>query len=554
MDKSIAHQHVYFLILARFILLIGCTVTLLIQQGRMFDLQYLLSIPSGKLLAFTFFLNLAYLFLTRFLKKFLKIFMIFQMLTDLFMETFLIYLTGGVLSVFISLYFASILSAGILIGPNSSFVFASLSTIGISVIALFYFIAAINHTPLPFIKEHSYYSFLESDFPFIKAYLFAQGMAFHLVAFFIHRFSYFIHRQKILHEEILENLTDGVIVVDAKQKLVFLNKQAKILLELSTEESFAEKHIGEILSKTKHEGIYNAFIGQKSLRMKTELKLEKGILPIQVSIAPFSTKKKIQSYIIVLRDISDQKRMEDAVKRANRLETISEMTSAIAHEIRNPLASIRGSIQELKNTLDESDSRYILMDIAIRESDRINGIVTDFLTFSGIRTASLQKISLTHLLEEFLFFLKKRKEMETAIIEKEIMENLIIQGDSEQLKQVFYNLAINAMEASLEKLELKVTAKHCNLLDFSKTIYNDFEGNEQKGIEVCFIDKGKGLTKEHFRKLFTPFFTTKRNGTGMGLAMVSKILDMHDALYRVQSEIGQGTIFSIWFPLKTDKK
>ena len=184
MDKGIDRQHVYFLILARFILLVGCTVTLLIQQGRLFDLQYFFSIPSGKLLALTFLLNFFYLFLMRFIHKFLKVFMIFQMFMDLFIETFLIYLTGGVLSVFISLYFASILSAGILIGPNSSFVFASLSTIGISFVALFYFIAAINQAPLLFIKENTYYSFLEKRFPFYQSLSFRSRYGISFSGFF----------------------------------------------------------------------------------------------------------------------------------------------------------------------------------------------------------------------------------------------------------------------------------------------------------------------------------------------------------------------------------
>ncbi len=545
MDKNIALSKAYFFILVRFIIIFFCLVALYIQHHPI--LPQLFSLNESKLLVIMLVVNVGYILVARFFYRHAGIFIVFQIALDLLAESLLIYLNGGIVSIFVSLYFGSILAAGILLAPSVSFVIASLATISIAGIALTYFLAAVTTSELPWLKANAYPSF-EHDFPFLKSYLFAQGLSFHLVALFINWLSGMMNRQRILHAEILENLSDGVLVTDEQQNIFFINQKAKDILQYKTLESPIGKPIVEILDSTRHSIILKMLLSQEPCQLQIEFPIKDALVPISLTLTPFATAKKIRAYILILRDISDQKRMEEAVKRANRLATISEIAATIAHEIRNPLASIRGAIQELRNSYCMGDDRYILMDIALRESDRLNRIISDFLQFSKLRMPNMQQIALSHLLEEFIFFLKKRSDMADAQIHTEIEPDIVIAGDSEQLKQAFYNIAINALEAAIEKLHLTIRVQRCKLSQFPGQSKYHLPTLDEMGVLIQFQDQGKGIASQHKAKIFTPFFTTKEHGTGMGLASISKIVDLHQGLCHLETIANQGTIFSIWLP------
>ena len=495
------------------------------------------------------FVNAVYLFLAHSWQRTPALFAVIQITIDLLVETLLIYLTGGILSIFVSLYFCSIVASGMLISPHSSFICASFTTIGISGVAFIYFTAALNSVPLPIFSERFSYNYLShNELLFAKAYLFAQGVAFYLVAFLTNRLSIALSRARILHEEILQNLGDGVLVIDTKQNLLFINPRAQEILGLPSL-SIKDKKITQVLAPEKHGEIFKALMMQRSSSFNTEIVVGNQPIAIHLTISTLRSRNTIRSYIIIIRDIRDQKKMEEAIKRANRLEAFFDTAATIAHEIRNPLASIRGSVQELKNWLQPQEQPYLLMDIAISESDRIDRIISEFLQLSRIRTPIFQTIDLAILLEEFLLFWKQRQEMHQAQIDSTIEKGLMIEADSGHLKQVFYNLAINALDASGAKLHLRVTGGRSSGEQFCKLepVYGA-KNNESTGVVVTFVDNGKGIAPEQLANIFQPFFTTKEYGTGMGLALVSRILDLHQACWHVSSSPEAGTAFSIWFP------
>ena len=537
-------KKIYFLILLRFILIGYCVIAIVIQGE--WNIRISLQRPIWILISFISILNLSYLFLTPFLYKFFLRYIIFQILADFFAETLLIYLTGGIFSVFTSLYFVTIIVCAIFISPGASIISASICTITISGIAFLYFLSSLNNIPIPFIEQEANFFIGQEDLPFCKAYLFVQSVAFYLVAFLAGRLTLIIFEERILQEEILQHLADGVVVVDSNQHLVYINDGAKNILGLDRE-SIEGDLITHIFDLENHKDILKVLRMQKSFSFETEVKNNGQKIPVHLTSSTIlSVYNKVRAIILILRDITQEKLMEETIQRVRRLKIMSEMGATIAHEIRNPLASIRGSVQELKGVLPPEDPRSILMDIAIRESDRVNRIITDFLAFSRVRPAIFQKTDIGVLLTEVIVFLRKRQEMPPPdSISVQVEKDLVIFADPGHLKQIFYNLGINAIEAS-EKIEIAVIAEQKTRGEFQENskIHNALE----MGVSISFQDKGKGIAPEYIEKIFAPFFTQKPQGTGMGLPLVSQLVELHHGICRVTSEVGKGSNFRIWLP------
>lgn len=556
-EKNTSIGKVYLVILVRNILILCSIIALFIQESSFISFSSIIETSARRLLLTCFILNFIYLIFARYFYKIVKQFLIFQIILDLFFITFLIYLTGGILSVFVSLYFASILATGTLLSPNSSFIAASIATINLSIVTLIYFLAAIKNTNLYFISKEGIYPALDkNDLPFCKAYLFAQGVAFFLVAFLSSRLSIVLSRERFLHKEVLENLDDAVLAVDVKRNILFLNQQARKILELDLYTSFKGKKITKILCSQNHREILKSLLMERMLSIDTEIIKNGKKMDINLRISTFLNRKKVNAYIIVIRDITDQILMQNAIKRANRLQTISELGSTIAHEIKNPLASISGAVQELKKYIKEDDPRYILMDITVRESKRINDIINDFLNFSKVRSPVFKRINFTVMLQEFILLICSREDVKRENIVADIEDNIFIEADVGLIKQVFYNIVVNALEATAsKKFQLEIHARHIYSGEFflNQDIINN-SNSLSLGVEVTFRDNGKGIKQERLEKIFTPFYTTKDSGNGMGLALVSRILDMHNAYYNITSVENEFTNFSIWFPCSEIEK
>ncbi len=551
-ENSSELKNNYILITTRYILIFCCLVLTLIPETD--------DIPSSSpvdyrsiraLLIFMFILNTSYLLFLNVTKQNLTRFIIFQVIVDLIIETFLIYITGGILSMFVSLYFASILSCGGLVSMRGGLLSASFCTICISGITTLYFLAVLDNEVLPLLSQHPPLSFpKEEDIPFCRAYLIAHGVAFYMVAFLSGHLVVKLARERILHEEILQNMNEGVLVVDTRHNLVFINLTAKQLLELKGDGNFQGRSVRDVFNKEKHIDLLKALMLQKEMSYDIELISQKKKIPIHLSLSGIEIENRIKAYILILSDITDRKQMEEAVKKADRLSTIHEMSATIAHEIRNPLASIRGAIQELRESFPENDPRNLLMDISIRESDRLNRIVTEFLEFSHLRSPILQKCWFNHILDEVILFLQQRVKEFEGVIHSKVEEGLFVLADSGHLRQVFYNLGINAIEACEGQCKVTITASSMDLKEFSQKCKKNFYGDNVslKGVYVNFQDSGKGVSLESLKKIFDPFFSTKTHGTGMGLAVVNQVLNTHKALIHIESIPQKGSCFMLWFP------
>jgi two-component system sensor histidine kinase PilS (NtrC family) len=237
----------------------------------------------------------------------------------------------------------------------------------------------------------------------------------------------------------------------------------------------------------------------------------------------------------IFQDLTELKAMEAEVKRKEKWAFIGELSASIAHELRNPLASLKGSIEMLraKNVPEEQADR--LMGIALSEMDRLNGIVTDFLLYARPQELNKEKYDLNQSLREVVTLLQSSEAgRDHVTISASLDGDRLVSGDARQLKQVFWNLGLNAMDAVSDGGTVDI-----------------YTAGNSKHIEVVFKDSGNGIGKDEIDKIFYPFFTTKDKGTGLGLSIAQKIIEEHGGKIEVTSEgEGTGAVFKILLPVE----
>jgi two-component system sensor histidine kinase PilS (NtrC family) len=238
--------------------------------------------------------------------------------------------------------------------------------------------------------------------------------------------------------------------------------------------------------------------------------------------------------VITFQDLTDIRALEETSRRQDRMAAVGRMAASIAHEIRNPLAAMRGSIQMLRAEMDGDTEQAQLMEIILRESDRLNKIVADYLNYARPRPAELKNVDISALVAETFKLLRNSDEIvDGHSLEEDLPERpAIVSGDPEQLKQVCWNIARNALQAMPEGGTFRVSLA-------------EVEGNR---LRLSFTDDGCGMTPEQVERLFEPF-TSTTGGTGLGLSIVYQIIRDHSGTINVRSRQGEGTTITIELPV-----
>jgi len=250
--------------------------------------------------------------------------------------------------------------------------------------------------------------------------------------------------------------------------------------------------------------------------------------------------------VLVFEDITKENEMEQELVRIGRLAEIGELAAGIAHELRNPLASIKGAAQVVLRDLSESNEIVDLnahrefLDIIVNEVDVLSGVTSEFLEFSRFAPPHVQRFSLNALLTKRIQFLRPEFERCDIAVHEDYDESLPeIEADPNQLERVFTNIFLNGVQAMPEGGLLTVKTKYVR-------------NSREDLVEISFIDTGLGMTESQIEKIFTPFFTTKTKGTGLGLAIVRKTIDAHGGKISVQSRLAEGSNFTIMLPISSD--
>jgi two-component system sensor histidine kinase PilS (NtrC family) len=328
---------------------------------------------------------------------------------------------------------------------------------------------------------------------------------------------------QILHENIIQSISSGLITTGLDGRITLANNAAQKLLERTPDQLLGNPVTQLFLdplpngeSQTHAEVRFDA----KGTFRKT----------VRVRVAALNVPERgALGYVYAFDDLTEIRRLEREVRMQDRLAAVGRLAAAIAHEIRNPLTSIAGSVSMLSGIPEMSEEHRKLLDIVTRESQRLNGIITDFLAYSRGKKYHFDKADLVLLLEDTLTLMRHRMTAENSGITIEsqfsVPEALVI-ADGDRIKQVFWNIAENAVRAMRNGGTLRVSIERL-----------------RDEWQVSFADTGTGMTPQQTEKIFEPFQSSFEGGTGLGLAVVYQIMQAHEGQVWARSKPGQGTTF-----------
>jgi len=506
------------------------------------------------LIGSTYFLTILYVTFLPKIKRLLA-FTALQLGLDLLFETALITVTGGIESPFSFLYILTIVSASIFFYRKGGVLMAT----G----AILFFGGLIN---LQYVQLLPFKG-AGLDNKEILYMLFLYMIAFFTVGILSGRLSERLHEKevgfsdlRIFHEDIVQSMSSGLITTDLDGKITSFNRSASEITGFRAEEVvgtawwdfFSWQDVRNHYRTLAETGAAQRFEGEIINKRGDRCLLG-------VTISPLRNEQGSQIGIIgTFQDLTQIRNLEEEMHKKDRLATIGEMAAGMAHEIRNPLASLSGSIEVLKSELHLEDESRKLMEIAVKEADRLNSIITQFLLYARPLPPRRRRANLHGLLSETVQLIKNNPEYDARINVVLLTghDPLMMMIDPDQMKQVFWNLSINAFQSmpaggTLTISTRRISSKPVTPEAGSKKTFpasNKGEGAGADCVEVSFKDTGEGISKEDLPKIFYPFFTTKSTGSGLGLSIVQRVIEEHFGKITVQSS-RQGTAFFITLPL-----
>lgn len=347
-----------------------------------------------------------------------------------------------------------------------------------------------------------------------------------------------LDRVRIDNDVVLRHLATGVITVDHNGIVSYLNPAAEQVLGTRAIETRG-RHVSYALPERLgglRDIVLETLRSQRS-RARAELHLQGGAgrhLPVGVSTNVLMHEGAMTGVVAVFQDLTEVREMERRARRNETLAEVGALAAGIAHELRNGLKPISGSVEYLQRELKLHGEEAQLMDLIARESARLNKFVTELLSYSRERDLALEPVSLGDHLSELVSVLRhdpRRAEGVDVRLERSA-EDVRVPIDREQMRQVWLNLAANALEAMGERGTLVVRWKPA----------------EGGGISVEFCDDGPGIAANDLSRVGEPFFTTKRGGTGLGLAIAQRIVERHGGMLTLESETGHGTTARVNLP------
>jgi two-component system sensor histidine kinase PilS (NtrC family) len=469
---------------------------------------------------------------------------------DAFLVSAGVYLTGGLNSLFTTMYALPILAASTAKLHGGGLRMAALNAaLFVSLVAAQYW-AAASGASLPLVGR-------AADLPVPTTALYIVGLnvfGFFAVAMLggslaerarradveLEQATEAIADLQAFNQYVIDNLLSGLATADTQNRLLTLNRSARAITGL-TDDLRIGRPVAEVLNldpafmTTLDEDLQRA----RSKRVDYEFRRPDGrMIDVGLSIASLPLPDGSRGYLYTFQDVTEVKRMERTARMRQRLAAVGEMAAGIAHEIRNPLASMSGSMQMLRQELSLSGDQAQLMDIVLKESDRLNQTIKAFLAYARPQRTQSTRLDLRTLVAETVMLLRNGPDMgERHAVDLTAAEAEVpFEGDESQVRQILWNLATNALRAMPQGGELTLAAR------FERS----GDGAPEAILEV--IDSGVGMAPDELESIFQPFRGKFGKGTGLGLAIVHRIVTDHGGRIEVHSRQGEGTTFTVRFP------
>lgn len=462
-------------------------------------------------------------------------------LTTAFLFTFealfitsLIHFTGVNQSIFLFLYLVNIILCGFVFQRRGAIMLSLWTSVLFSLLMVFgpdlrgqtlFFAVGLNN--LAFFAVAMLSGYLSEQINFMGSALLAQGKD--------------LRALKNLNALIIDNIATGLLTVDSEGRIIQANRAASDILDRTVRQLVGEKLesvVPEMFAKVKAAAEHPHEDGESADRFDVTYKNpsdEKTIL--EVTVSPLPTESAMPGFIVTFQDLTRVRRLEYQMRQSEKMAAVGQLAAGIAHEIRNPLASISGSIQLLGGSFtSRQEEEQRLMAIVLREIDRLNNLITEFLDFVRPPTLKDDPVDLNQLIRDVLEMLKFNKGLRADVKQVVRLEaSSVIAGHRDQLKQALLNIIINAYQA---------------MNDSAQPELNVSTSESGGKIVVKIRDSGCGIDEKGLRKIFEPFHTTKPKGTGLGLAVTHKIIESHEGRIFVESAKGVGTEFTLEFPTR----
>ena len=358
-----------------------------------------------------------------------------------------------------------------------------------------------------------------------------------------------VQNAKIYNETLLENLTTGVIAAGTDERITVFNNETVQLTELNAREII--NHSIDKLPPALRDALRTTLRTGES-QENNEILLDAGDqgVIVRASTSIFRGEdRQVLGALMVLTDLTPLKRLELLIRRSDRLASLGTLSAGMAHEIKNPLVSIKTFAQLLPQRYQDSDFREAFSKLIGHEIERIDSLVNQLLRFARPAKPDLKPTHVHEVLEKSLQLIGHRLYDHDIKLARFLEANVdTISADADQLEQVFLNFFINAMEAMKHGGELSVSTQTHTGEEWVAPIAHG-NGEAREVLHITIRDTGEGIQSEHIQHLFDPFFTTKDYGTGLGLSVVHAIIQEHGGQIEVESELEKGTAFHILLPL-----
>ena len=475
-----------------------------------------------------------------------------QLIADVFIITGIVHVTGGLGSNYFSLYLVAIILAAILLPRARVFVVSGASFILMGGMVEF------AHLPTlfpEFSARHPVFAALATsssvpiDLGVLQVKILASFFGFFAVAYLAGFLADTLRKTgaelrarqgqvanlRAINENVIHSMRDGLVTTDLNGLVTDINPAGARILGCQQNFQLGDP-IDSILGNwgPRSTDFYRLVSGHG--RQEVEFLHPAGdrrILGVSVShlVIPESG---TAGYIYSVQDLTEQKRLETQFRLRDRMATLGRLAAGIAHEIRNPLASISGSAKVLETMGNIDEDERNLIAIVSRESERLNKLVSDFLLYSRDQRFEFREVDVVVLLEETLLLLQHRPDLprNVRIVRNLPRHSLLLLADADKLRQVFWNICDNALKAMPEGGTLTVDVRH----------------GHRGGSKIVFRDTGTGIEPSQLEELFEPFQQAFSQGTGLGLAIVYQIVQGHGGHIQVESTSGNGSEFTIELP------